>query len=218
MAERLIGSDGKLVTTTYGNLIEGPGTAPADGWYEVVAKATVSDLPSGAVVGKLVYLEEDDDLADGDDVKQLIETEQADVTAFSMQMSRAEVDVTTLSDRVRRYRAGKVDMQGSLEGITSIGNTDAAGWVLNNFIDIVKQSESGIAIEQVDDSPIFIKGYVQKEETFGENEAFIFARIIMLSSELGASGEDAQNFSSSFRIAAGDPDPTYYVRELGEVS
>ena len=219
MAERLIGSDGKLVTITFGTQLEGIGDAiPSDGWYRVDEIGGTTDLPTGAAVGKLVYLEEDDTLASGDKVTPLVENEQADITAFNLEISRAEIDVTTLSDSVRRYRAGKVDMNGSFEGITTLGETESEGWVLNNFIDVVKQNATGVTITDVDEQPIYMKGYIQKDETFGANEAFVWARIIMLSTSLGASGEDAQNFTSNFRIAAGDPDPTLYIRELGSAT
>ena len=216
--ERLIGSDGKLVTVQFGDVLSGVEDITDDGWYLVESVADTSDLPSGVSAGELVYLEEGDTLADGDSVKPLNETEQADVTQFNIEIDRAEVDVTTLSDAVRRYRVGKVDMNGSMEGITTIGETDSEGWVLNNFIKVVRQANDTVTVNEIDDSPVYMKGYIQKDDRPGQKEAFVWARINLQSTSLGAQGEDAQSFSSNFRIAPGDPDPTLYIREIPEAN
>ena len=216
--ERLIGSDGKLVTVTFGTVLDSTDSPiDTDGWYQVEDIGVASDLPAGLSVGELVYLVDGDTLAAGDEVAPLVEREQADVTSFNLEISKAEIDVTTLADGVRRYRTGKVDMNGSLEGITTLGETDAEGWVLNNFIKIVQQTATGtVSVFEVDDSPIYLKGYIQKDDSPGEKESFVWARVVLLGSSLGASGEDAQNFSSNFRIAPGEPEPTLYVREVAD--
>jgi hypothetical protein len=226
--ERLVGSDGKLVTVEYDEEVTGDGIETLDelqggsaasgdgaGWWEVTAIAASTAFDSNLEVGDLFWDDGTLVLETGDKAKYLIETEQADVTSFNLELSKAEIDVTTLADDVRRYRTGKVDMTGSMEGITTLGETDAAGWVLNNFIKVISQSSAGVVTKSpIDDNPIYIKGVLQKDITNGEKEAFFWARINLLGSSLGASGEDAQNFSSSFRIAPGNPDPTYYVREI----
>ena len=227
--ERLVGSDGKLVTVVVGDAVSGDSTDDLDelaggtsgdesgkGWYEVVAIAeTTPAIPDGLSVGELFWDDGSLVLATGDEVSLLTETEQADVTSFNLEVSKAEIDVTTLSDGVRRYRTGKIDMTGSLEGITTIGKTDSSGWVINNFMPVIEQASAGtVTVSSIDDSPIFIKGVLQKDTDSGEKEAFFWAKINLLGASLGASGEDAQSFSSSFRIAPGDPEPTYYVREI----
>jgi len=231
--ERLVGSDGKLVTVTYDTAVEGNvggddldtlqgdgTTGSGAGWYEIVSISDdTSALASGLVVGDLFWddgsLVLDDGTGTPDSVRFLVESEQADITSFNLEVSKAEIDVTTLSDGVRRYRTGKVDMTGSMEGITTLGETDSAGWVINNFMRTIEQASAGtVTVTAVDDDPIYIKGVLQKDTTSGEKEAFFWAKINLLGSSLGASGEDAQSFSSSFRIAPGDPEPTYYVREI----
>jgi hypothetical protein len=238
--ERLVGSDGKLVTVTYDDEVAGvvggddldelaggtSGDGAGSGWYEITAiGATSTVFDTDLQVGDLFW--DDGSLvldytgaSDLDKAKKLIETEQADVTSFNLEVSKAEIDVTTLADGVRRYRTGKIDMTGSMEGITTLGETDSAGWVINNFMKVVSQSSAGatsVTVTEVDDSPIYIKGVLQKDTSGGEKEAFFWAKINLLGSSLGASGEDAQSFSSSFRIAPGDPEPTYYVREVAAV-
>jgi len=225
--ERLVGSDGKLVTVTYDDEVTGDASDDLDtlqgdgdefsgqGWYEVTAIGGTSALAAGLSVGDLFWDDGSLVLGTDDKAKFLIENEQADVMSFNLEVSKAEIDVTVLSDDVRRFRTGKVDMSGSIEGLTTLGETDKAGWVLNNFMKTIEQASTGtVTVTAIDDSPIYIKGVLQKDASSGEKEAFFWARINLLSSSLGASGEDAQNFSTSFRIAPGNPDPTYYVREI----
>lgn len=233
--ERLIGSDGKLVTVTFGSALDGDGTDDLDdlvgdgvgggeGWYRI---AEISDgttaLPAGLDVGDLFWddgtMVLDAGSTQPDSVEPLVETVQADITAFNFDVSRPEINVTVLDDDVMRYRAGKVDMTGSMEGITTLGVTDNDGWIVNNFFRIIEQASAGsVTVKDIDDAEIYIKGVIQKDTSSGEKESFVWAKISILSSSLGASGEDAQTFTSNFRIAppaAGETEPTLYVREIG---
>lgn len=227
--DRLIGSDGKIVTVAKGTAYEGDGTSDLDelaggtsgdnsgqGWYEISALAEVSDLPSGLAVGDLFW--DDGSLipASGDDVIPLTQTVQTDITSFNIEMSKAESDVTTLSDTVKRYRAsGKVDWTGSLEGIITLGVTDNDGWVINNFIRSIEQASAGtVTVSEKDDTDIYLMGVLQKDISSGEKEAFVWVQITLTSASLGASGEDAQSFSSNFRVATGGNEPTLYIREV----
>jgi hypothetical protein len=225
--DRLVGSDGKLVTVKLDSEVTGDGTKSLDelvggeaasgegaGWWSITAVGQTSAFASVLENGELFW--DDGSLVPelGDACAFLAESEKADIQSFSIDFNKNEIDVTTLSDKVKRYRSGKTDMTGGLEGLTTLDVTDAAGYVINNFIKVIRQSASGTIIKNdVDGSPIYIKGVIQKSTDKGEKEAFIWAKVIILSSSLGASGEDAQNFSSSFRIAPGDPDPTLYIRE-----
>lgn len=228
---RLVGSDGKIVTVAYGDEITGDGTDDLDdhigdgvgsgaGWYEITEISDgTSAFADGLVVGDLFWdpgtLVLDAGTSADDKVKPLTETEMGDVQSFSLEISKAEIDVTVLSDTVKRYRAGKTDMTGSLEGITSLGTTDSAGYVLNNFLRTIRQASAGtVTVAAIDDSPIYIKGVIQKDTSAGESEAFLWAKINLLSTRLGAGGEDAQSFTSNFRVAPGDPEPTLYIREV----
>lgn len=231
--ERLVGSDGKLVTVLLGTALVGDGIQTLDelaggaaasgageGWYEI---ATISDgtsiFPAGLSVGDLWWddgtaLLDSGSTAD-DSVKPLDETVQADITSFNLDVSRSEIDVTVLEDDVMRYRSGKIDMTGSMEGITILGVTDNDGWIVNNFLRVIEQAAAGtVTVKEIDDAEIYIKGVLQKDMTSGEKDSFFWAKINILSSSLGASGENAQTFSASYRIAPGDPTPTMYIREI----
>jgi len=180
--------------------------------------SSATAFEDGFEVGDPIYLGSDPTLSAGDEVQLMTETEQADITSFSLEISRPEIDVTTLADDQKRYRTGKVDMTGQMEGITTIGETDADGWIANNFLKVIKQTAATTwTVSAVDDDPIYIKGVIQKDTDAGEKEAkeaFFWAKINLLGASLGASGEDAQSFSSSFRIAPGNPNPSFYVRTI----
>lgn len=234
---KLVGSDGKIVTVALGTELDqaqagtdtldelaGGDAASGDGegWYEItqISDGTTA-FADNLAVGDLFWddgtmvLDDGTEEGAGDQVKPLTETEMGDVQSFSLEISKAEIDVTVLSDTVKRYRAGKTDMSGSIEGITTLGTTDAAGYVLNNFIRTIRQASAGtVTVSEIDESPLYIKGVIQKNTVSGESEAFLWAKINILSTRLGAGGEDAQSFTSNFRVAPGDPAPTLYIREV----
>ena len=228
--DRLIGSDGKIVTVTKDQSNHsGDGTQTVDelgggsngdgtgaGWYEIAAIGDPTAFDTALSVGDLWWTDGSDIPETGDEITPLSETEQSDVTSFSIEMEKAETDVTTLSDTVKRYRAsGKVDWSGSLEGITELGVTENQGWAINNFIRTIQYASDGSpTVSAIDDSDIYLKGVLQKDTDSGEKETFVWVQITLTSSSLGASGEDSQSFSSNFRVATGGVEPTLYIREV----
>jgi hypothetical protein len=223
--ERLIGTDGKLMKVSLGTEVVGDGADDLDdlmtpasgaGWWQITALAAEDSVfASGLAVGDLFWNNGTLVPEIGDKAKLLTETEMSDVEGFSLSISRSEVDVTTLSDTVKRYRGGKIDMSGTVSGITEIGVTDSAGWVLNNFIRKISQAAAGtVTVSEIDDSPIYLKGVLQKDTSAGENEVFVWARVTLLGTEIKAEGEDKQSWSGNFRIYPGDPDPTLYIRAV----
>lgn len=233
MSKRLVGSDGELLTVTFGAALTGDGTSTLDelaggasgsgageGWYRIDSISDGTTAFPAALAANDLWWDDGTTVLDAgtssdDVVSPLVENRQCDVTSFSLDVSRAEIDVTTLCDEVKRYRGGKVDMTGSMEGITTTDVTDADGWVLNNFLRIISQAAAGtVTVNEIDDADIYIKGRLDKTETSGEKETFLWARVNILGTSLGASGEDAQSFTGSFRVAPGNPSPTYYIREI----
>jgi len=228
--DRLIGSDGKIVTvkkdqTNY----TGDGTQSVDelagglasdgtgaGWYEIAAVGDPTGFESALSAKDLWWTDGSDVLETGDEITPLTQTEQSDVTSFNIEMSKAETDVTTLADKVKRYRAsGKVDWSGSLEGITTLGVTDNPGWAVNNFIRTIEYASDGtVTVSEIDGSDIYLMGFIQKDTDSGEKEAFVWVQITLTSSSLGASGEDSQSFSSNFRVSTSGAQPTLYEREI----
>jgi hypothetical protein len=69
-------------------------------------------------------------------------------------------------------------------------------------------------VSAIDDSDIYIKGVLQKDASAGETETFVWSKITLTGSSLGANMDEAQTFSGSFRVAGGDEEPTMYLHEV----
>ena len=200
--KRLIGKDGKVYTLTKGT--ETTTGALAEGYYVVTAVATsASGLPTGISAGYPFYTAATTGqiitLGTGDKVKKLTLTEQCDIKSASLEFTNEEVDVTTLCDSTKVYRAGYSEAQGSLEGVTTIGVSET---FINKFIDTVRQAADGAStvISAVNGDPLFAMIEVNSESTNTEDTAAYFAPITMLSYNAGAQIDGDQAFTSSFRI------------------
>lgn len=200
--KRLIGKDGKLYTLTKGTeLTTG---ALTEGYYVVTGVATTgSGLPTGATVGYPIYTSATSGniitLGSGDKVKKLTLAEQCDLRSGSLEFTNEEIDITTLCDTTKTYRAGFSEAQGSFEGITTIGVSET---FINKFIPVVTQTsdESTVTLSDVNGDPLYMLMEVNSESTVGEDIAMYFAPITMLSYSAGAQVEGEQAFTSNFRI------------------
>lgn len=201
--ERLIGSDGKFATVDIGSPLVAAETLTADEYYSVIAVDASTALPAGAVA-LTVFKADGTELLTGDDsVYHIDQTDSCDITSWNMESSLAEIDVSTLCDSENKYRAGRGDTTGSLEGIYTIGVTDIADGVLNRFSEISSQAGAGgaVTVSAINGDPLVVLLYIQEDDSSGESVEFYIAPITLLSFSNGISGTDAQSFSSSFRIA-----------------
>lgn len=204
--KRLIGKDGKIYTLTKGTEIT-TGTL-AEGYYVVTAiKSTGSGLPTGIEVGYPIYTTATSGqvitLATGDKVKKLTLVSQCDLKSGTLEFTNEEVDVTTLCDNTKVYRAGYSEAKGTLEGVTTIGLSEV---FINKFIDTVTQAADGAStvISEVNGDPLFLMLEVNNESTAGESTAAYFAPVTMLSYNAGAQVDGDQAFTSDFRITTDD--------------
>lgn len=199
--KRLIGKDGKLYTLSKGTeLTTGSLTA---GYYVVTAIGGTSGLPTGIEVGYPLYTPATSGhiitLGTGDKVRKLTLTEQCDLRSGSLEFTNEEIDVTTLCDSTKVYRAGFSEAQGSLEGITTIGISEV---FINKFLPIVTQTAAGTTttVSDVNGDPLLLLMEVNGTSTVGEDVAMYFAPITMLSYNAGAQVEGEQAFTADFRI------------------
>ena len=200
--KRLIGKDGKLYTLSKDTeLTTG---ALAEGYYVVTAVATsASGLPTGIEVGYPLYTPATSGhiitLGTGDKVRKLTLTEQCDLRSGSLEFTNEEIDVTTLCDSTKVYRAGFSEAQGSLEGITTIGISEV---FINKFLPVVTQTSAGTTttVSDVNGDPLLLLMEVNGASTIGEDVAMYFAPITMLSYNAGAQVEGEQAFTADFRI------------------
>lgn len=195
--KRLVGRDGEVYSVVKGTPVEGNGSAAlnADTYYVVSERGASSTLPEGLEVGYVFKGETTIIPAEGDVVIPLELTKKCDVTNFSVEYSADEIDVTTLCDNERTYRAGFVDATGSLEGVTTIGVSE---YLMNKFVPIVTQTGANIEVSEINGEPIIVRLVLNKKTAGGDIVSY-FAPITITSYNLGATIDDAQTYTANFR-------------------
>lgn len=202
---KLIGYYGKLAQATTTEVTTGLLTSGVI--YVVKTIGGSSAIPAGVEVGKSFIADGTEDItASGDVVIALAETDKCDISTWSIDLSRPEIDVTTLCDEINTYLPGRPDLSGTIEGIYKTGTTDANDGVLNAFVDIVAQAGEGGAItvyDQTDGALVFVL-YKQERGESGDVKTLYVAPVVLTSYSDSVSGTDGQAFSSGFRIAPSD--------------
>ena len=200
--KRLVGKDGEVYAATKGTLIEGNGsTALTDGYYIVAAVASTSSaLPSGLQAGYVFKGSAEITPAEGDNVIPLTLTRKCDITNFSVEYSADEIDVTTLCDTQRSYRAGFTDATGTLEGITTINVSE---YLMSKFIPIVTQTGKTVEVTEIDGGTLIMRLVLNKPSAGGDVMSY-FAPIAVTSYNIGATVDDAQTYTANFRNTPDD--------------
>ena len=200
--KRLVGKDGEVYAATKGTLVEGNGsTALTDGYYIVAAVASTSSaLPSGLQAGYVFKGSAEITPAEGDNVIPLTLTRKCDITNFSVEYSADEIDVTTLCDTQRSYRAGFTDATGTLEGITTINVSE---YLMSKFIPIVTQTGETVEVTEIDGGTLIMRLVLNKPSAGGDVMSY-FAPIAVTSYNIGATVDDAQTYTANFRNTPDD--------------
>ena len=200
--KRLVGKDGEVYAATKGVLVEGNGsTALTDGYYIVAAvAATSSALPTGLQAGYVFKGSAEITPAEGDNVIPLTLTRKCDITNFSVEYSADEIDVTTLCDTQRSYRAGFTDATGTLEGITTINVSE---YLMSKFIPIVTQTGETVEVTEIDGETLIMRLVLNKPSAGGDVMSY-FAPIAVTSYNIGATVDDAQTYTANFRNTPDD--------------
>lgn len=200
--KRLVGKDGEVYAATKGLLVEGNGsTALTDGYYIVAAVASASSaLPAGLKPGYVFKGSAEITPAEGDNVIPLTLTKKCDITNFSVEYSADEIDVTTLCDTERSYRAGFTDATGSLEGVTTINVSE---YLMSKFIPIVTQTNDTVIVTEIDGNSLIMR-LVLNKQTAGGDVVSYFAPVAITSYNIGATVDDAQTYTANFRNTPDD--------------
>lgn len=205
MLERLTGSDAELHRYTWGApLVTGTATAGAE--YKIVKKDGATVFPAGYEIG---------DVFIGDGTATFSATNSASLgtpavvaecSSFSFDLSSDEIDVTVLKDGVHKYRRGKVDISGSVEGITFVSSLADGTSLANRFLRIMNTSGTNVStLNEVDNGEFYIKAYLQKDDTAGETVVYLAGQVEFTSYNLGAAVADAQSFTANVRFSGNDP-------------
>jgi hypothetical protein len=214
--QKLIGDDGTIFDSVFGDEASGDGATPLpEGRYIITAIGTPSGWPgtSGAAgaqqvtVGRVIEVRgTDTDIVPeaNDSYIPLTLTELCDITAWSVQFTSDEVEITSFCDDIKKYRAGKDDASGTLNGIFTIGTTDKTDGIAiaRNFIDIIRQ-DGGDTVD------LYEKAKGAKLARLVLNKKFdvgdyveLWAPIELFGFNLGAEqGANAQTFDSSMRFS-----------------
>jgi len=206
---RFTGDDGFGKDVAFGAEVTGDAATPLPvGSYVVIAVAVISTLPGNTTgtaigVGDVLIV---DALAAitpavGDDLVTLTLTDKCDLASWSMEFTKEEIDVTVLCDAIKKYRTGKADMSGALEGIFVAGSTDKVDGDLQEFIDVVRQDgdTNWDRYEQQEEIKLGFF-YVNNDATLAD-EMFVVSPYQAFGMKLGGEMGSAQSFSSSFRFA-----------------
>lgn len=209
MKDRLIGADSSIEKATFGAALVTGSPAEAS-WYKIVARtADVTVFPAGYVVGDLIQGKSiTGPFTAGESAALATFTVVQDATSWKWDFSKAEVDVTTLVDDVSKYRSGKADATGSLEGITFISEARKAGSLANRFVRIVNGDTAGnsaAVLSAIDKSDYFFRGVLQDDTTTGETLTFLFGQIELYGTSFGGAIGDAQSWTSNMRWIGADP-------------
>lgn len=197
--KRLIGRDGDVYSVKKGSPVNGDGTTELkDGYYVATSIGEDSALPKGLETGYPFKATSGMIPKSGDVVIPLELTKRCDIRNFSIEYNADEIDVTTLCDDEKTYRAGFVDASGSMEGVTTI---DVSEDLLNKFVPIVTEdtSVSEVEISEINNDPLLVKLDLNAEKAGGDVMSY-FASVVVTSYNIGATVDDAQTFTANFRI------------------
>lgn len=208
--QKFVGDDGFVKKASFGSEIAGDGaTALPVGVYLITKVAAASGFPTNALggtaaaPGDIIVVETGITItpAVDDDVVTLTLTDQCDVSSWSMEFTKEEIDVTTLCDTLKKYRAGKADMSGTINGVFTAGVTDATDGSLRQFIDIAKQ-DGATSFDRFSQQESILLGffYINDDANLAD-QMFIVAPFQMYGQGIGGEMGAAQSFSSNFRFA-----------------
>ena len=207
--QKFVGDDGFVKLATFGAEVAGDGSTPLPvGTYLVVAVAGSSGFPpnsDGTAIASGDFLQVDSGItitpAVGDDVVTMTLANQCDISSWAMEFSKEEIDVTTLCDYVKKYRAGKSDMAGTMNGVFTAGITDDEDGFMRQFIDIKKQDGALKFDTYAQGESIMLGWFYINDDTNLADVMVIIAPFQLFGMGIGGEMGAAQSFSSSFRFA-----------------
>jgi hypothetical protein len=167
--------------------------------------ASASIFPTGLKTGELFPALGTEVPKAGDKFRLLTLSHVADAASWGLSITQAEIDVTRLNDRYRKYRLGKKDAQLTLSSIFTTGESDNAGGVINRNMKLFKRKGSTVTVSDEANRALYLLGYTNKAALPGESEDFIFCQIYLYNVALGGQSGSAQSYDASGRLTGIDP-------------
>lgn len=200
--KRLTGRDGKVYQAAKSATITGNGTTKLTKgsiYVPLTIASTSSGFPANAAVGVPLVGDGTSAPAATETYIELTLTSQCDITSAEVEFSKDEIDITTLCDNIMKYASGVTDASGTLEGITTL---DLSEPMIAKFVTVQKQSSTGaITTIAQNDTPLVVAIELNKVDASGADRALFFAPVILNGYTLGVAVNEAQTFTSEFRIA-----------------
>lgn len=208
---RLVGSDGELWAYTFGTpLVTGTATAGAE--YKIVKKDGDTVFPAGYKVNDLFVAVGTETFSATNSAALATPALVGEITSFKFDFSKDAIEVTTLADINKMYRAGKGDVTGTIEGITFVESLANGTSIANQFVRIVSIGSTGTqTLYDLDGSSLWVKCFLQKDDTSGESQVWFAAQVTLLGYSFGAAISDAQSWSSDVRLMS---DPLVFVKAI----
>lgn len=208
---RLTGADGELYAYSFGSTIT-TGSPTAGSEYKIVLKTGDTVFGAGYKTGDLYVATGAETLSTTNSVALATPTLLSEITSFKFDFSKDAIEVTTLADLVKVYRAGKADVTGTIEGITFVDALANGTSLANQFVRIVSIGSTGTqTFYDIDGSSFYVKCFLQKDDTSGESQVWLAAQVTLLGYGFGAAEGDAQSWSSDVRMLS---DPILFVKAI----
>lgn len=204
MAEikRLTGKDGKVYLAAKSAVTTGDGTTTlTKGHFYVPLNilASSSGFPAGVKKG-IVFVGDGTSKPKATETYiELTNTPQCDVTSASVEFSKSDIDITTLCDDIMRYATGMTEAAGTIEGITTLGKSEP---FIAKFVNVQSQASTGaITSTAQNDDVVIVVLELNKSDSSDADLAYFFAPVVLTSFNLDVQINEAQTFTSDFRIA-----------------
>ena len=212
---RLIGEDGHVHLGTIGTTkvgdssddfddLNGGGVTSGGGFWQVVAIKTTSSYFTwtSPVVGDYFWNVGTGVMETGDTAVQLPTSNLTPAKGFSIDLTKAKVDTTVLTDVQKTYRMGKSDASGSITLIETVGSET----ISDKFMDRQEITSAGVftSMNRLTNTPLHFVGWLQDAYTSGETYIAVVGKIIIESKGIGIGLGSAQEYTSNFAIYAGD--------------
>jgi len=207
LVDRLTGADASFFKATVATNATVSGSMVAGSFYKIATISGTTVFPTGYAAGDIFIGDAAKSFTVGNSAYLLTSTQAMDASSFKIDFKADEIEVTTLADGNKKYRKGKNDVSGTVEGINFISEMSKAGSFLNRFLRTASATAANVVatLNPVVATDLFGVFYLNDDTTTGEVQTFMVTQIEFLGYTLGASVGDAQSWSSDIRLIGNDP-------------
>ena len=150
-------------------------------------------------------------LATGDEVRKLNLQQLADCGGWSLDICKTKLTQLSLQMNLKARPAKRRIWHMQTAFIQGI--TDEDDGMIDRTIKTFRRDKDGnVTISEALNKSMYMAGYINKAQSGGERESYIFAQIYMYGMKLGADSGSAQSYDSNFSLTG--TDPVFYSIDL----